>query len=170
MFKSTIRTIVQGILGIAALALLGAAFLLFLRVEHNALYRHERPIRPGIKIGPQVSQRGSQTQSDSLHELLGSKSTEDDRRMTAVFSSDTLPRMLKIGLIKELRRGESNSLMIVNGRMWRARKKETKQELLLQLRSFNKVHNHPTPVQVRDDSTRQLLAEISPTAEVSIFL
>lgn len=169
--KFLVRRALQGVVAVVAVGALGVLFMLFLRVEQHALKRNERPIRPGLATGnKQASQNLSDTQSDSLYELFGAKFTVDERTLAEVFSADTLPRMLELGLIKELRRGDVNALLIVDGRLWRARKRETKHQLLVQLRAYNKVHALPTPVQVRDASTKQLLAEISPTAVLSIYL
>ena len=169
-YTATLRRIGKIVLGVSAVVALGVAFLLFLKMEQRSLYRMGRPNTPDSRSGLQTAPVRPSPGSDSLRELFNSNITQLDRDQAEVFSKDTLPRMFKLGLIKQLRHSESSTLLIVNGRVWRSRKKEFKREFLTQLRAYNKIHQLPTPTQVRDLETQQLLAEISPAAEVIIFL
>lgn len=126
------------------LALLLAAGAFWLIAEHDA--RVMVTMRPFTTNADQPSFRP----------------TPDEERVAVQFSDTTLPQLKQLGLITRYRRTDAETVITVNGRLWKERSPFFKESLLEQLYIYNKVHGYAVNARIIDDATDQLYAQISP--------
>jgi hypothetical protein len=95
--------------------------------------------------------------------------TPDEERVAVQFSDTTLPQLQQLGLITHYRRTEAETLITVNGRLWKERSPFFKESFLEQLYLYNKVHGYAVNARVIDDVTEQLYAQITPPDRRLVF-
>jgi hypothetical protein len=93
----------------------------------------------------------------------------DEKRIASHFSADTLPGLMRTGLIRGYRRNSSGSSISVNGKLWKNRSKYFKQSLLTEAFVFNKVNNYELSIKIIDDLSGILYAQISSSAETDFY-
>lgn len=87
--------------------------------------------------------------------------TPEEQRMAAQFADTTLPELRRLGLITRYSRTEAETLITVNGRVWRERSPFFKESLLRQLCIYNQVNGYQVRSRIVDDATEQLYAELA---------
>lgn len=95
--------------------------------------------------------------------------TPDEQRVAVQFSDTTLPQLKQLGLITRYTRSEAETVITVNGRLWKERSPFFKESFLEQLYLYNKVHGFAVNARVIDDATDQLYAQISPPDRRLVF-
>lgn len=112
---------------------------------------------------------------DSIHPFTANadqpsfRPTPDEQRVAVQFSDTTLPQLKQLGLITHYRRTEVETVITVNGRLWKERSPFFKESFLEQLYLYNKVHGFAVNARVIDDATDQLFAQISPPDRRLVF-
>ncbi|NUN69184.1 MAG: hypothetical protein HUU02_05685 [Bacteroidetes bacterium] len=146
MRPSTIQTTLA--LLAAALITAGAYWLI---AEHDA--RVMAAMRPFISNADQTAFRP----------------TPDEQRVAIQFSDTTLPQLQQLGLISRYTRTEAETIITVNGRLWKERSPFFKESFIEQLYLYNKVHGYALRARVIDDATEQLYAQIIPPDRRMVF-
>ena len=90
------------------------------------------------------------------------RATEEERRIAARFADSTLPEMKRLGLLRTYTRTDIETVITVNGSVWRARSQFFKESFLTQTAVYNRVNGFAAAVKVVDHDTHRLLAEIVP--------
>ena len=95
--------------------------------------------------------------------------SSDEKRIAHHFETDTLPGLIRKGLIKKYSRNESGTRIMVAGRVWKQRSAFFKQCLLKELLVYDKVNRYQPRAQIVDSISGLLYAEISPEAEIEFY-
>jgi hypothetical protein len=93
----------------------------------------------------------------------------DEQRIANHFSADTLPGLMKKGLIEKYGRSAFGTCIVVNGILWKIRSKYFKQSLLTEVFVYNKVNNYKLSTKIIDSSSGKLYAQISSSAKIDIY-
>ena len=88
------------------------------------------------------------------------ESTHDEQRIARHFAIDTLPGLMRMGLIKKYERHESGSLLLVAGKVWKNRSKFFKECFMREMIIYNHVNGYAGGIRVLDSSTHQLYAHV----------
>jgi hypothetical protein len=95
--------------------------------------------------------------------------SQDEKRIASHFSADTLPGLMRTGLIQGYRRNSSGSYIFVNGKLWKNRSEYFKQSLLTEMFVFNKVNDYELSTKIIDSLSGKLYAQISSSAETDFY-
>jgi len=93
----------------------------------------------------------------------------DEQRIANHFSADTLPGLMRKGLIEKYARSASGTCIAVNGILWKIRSKYFKQSLLTEVYVYNKVNDYELSTKIIDSSSGRLYAQISSSAKIDIY-
>ena len=93
----------------------------------------------------------------------------EERRIAAMFVADTLPRLMKMGLITKYERNETNTTVLVAGSIWKARTHFVKDSLLKAVSVYNRVNGFAQPTIILDDHTGVLYAQVLPSDKREIY-
>lgn len=108
--------------------------------------------------------------ADSVNKLLGSAMfTAQELKLAEKFETDTLPTILKTGLVKQFKRNDDMTFVLVDGTKWVRQEYTTKAELIFEIVITNKVRGYASALQVRDFETGKLYANICPPAIVEMY-
>ena len=100
---------------------------------------------------------------------LSDEITDDERRVAKLFIADTLPRLMKRGLITKYLRNETNTTLLVVGSAWRGRTQFVKESLLAAVLAFNKVNGYNLWTRVLDDRDGTLYAQVLPSDRTELY-
>lgn len=95
--------------------------------------------------------------------------TQDERRIAGQFLADTLPRLMKKGLITRYVRSTEGTTILVPGRVWKPRTRFVKESLLAAVCAFNKVNGFNAWARVVDDRTGRLYAQVLPSERKELY-
>jgi hypothetical protein len=95
--------------------------------------------------------------------------SEDEHRIAKLFIADTLPRLLKMGLISKYRRNESITLLSVPGRIWKTRTRFVKESLLTAVSVYNRVNGFSPWTRILDDRTGAIYAQVLPSNQKELY-
>jgi hypothetical protein len=84
--------------------------------------------------------------------------SRDEQRIARHFTMDTLPGLMRRGLIKKYERYETGTLLLVTGKIWKDRSRFFKECLLTEMLVYNQVNGYALGIRVLDSSSRQLYA------------
>jgi hypothetical protein len=84
----------------------------------------------------------------------------DEHRIAGHFIADTLPGLMKYGLIKRYERHNSGTLILVSGIIWKARSKFFKESLLTEIAVYNKVNSYTLVTKIVGYKSRRLYAQV----------
>lgn len=108
--------------------------------------------------------------ADSVNKLLGSATfTTDELKLAEKFETDTLPTALKTGLVKQFKRNDEMTFVLVDGTKWVRQEYTMKVDLIFEIVITNKVRGYASALQVRDFETGKLYANIRPPATVEMY-
>jgi hypothetical protein len=82
---------------------------------------------------------------------------------------DTLPGLLRLGLVHRYQRNTLGTYLEVNGNLWKCRSRFFKQSLLKEVLVFNKVHGYELSTRIIDSTSKKLYAQISPSAAMDFY-
>jgi hypothetical protein len=100
---------------------------------------------------------------------LSDEITDDERRVANLFIADTLPRLMKKGLITKYVRNETNTTLLVVGSVWKGRTRFVKESLLTAVLAFNKVNGHNLWTRVLDECDGTLYAQVLPSDRRELY-
>lgn len=86
--------------------------------------------------------------------------SNDEIRVANNFISDTLPRLMKMGLITKYQRNENTTALLVAGRVWNMRSRFVKESLLTAIATYNKVNGLSAWTLVLDDHDGTMYAQV----------
>ena len=95
--------------------------------------------------------------------------SNDERRVANNFISDTLPRLMKMGLITKYQRNEDTTALLVAGRVWNQRSLFVKESLLTAVATYNKVNGFSAWTLVLDDHDGTMYAQVLPSNRKEIY-
>lgn len=95
--------------------------------------------------------------------------TGDERRVANQFIADTLPRLMKLGLISKYQRDEKVTALYVPGHIWKARTRFVKQSVLTAVSAYNKVNGLSLWTMVLDDRTGTMYAQVLPSNRKELY-
>ena len=95
--------------------------------------------------------------------------TGDEQRVADLFIADTLPRLMKKGLITKYVRTEMNTTLFVVGHVWKVRNRFVKENLLTAVAVYNKVNGFNPWTQVLDDRNGTLYAQVLPPDRKEVY-
>lgn len=95
--------------------------------------------------------------------------TPDEQRVALQFSDTTLPQLTALGLITRCTRTDAETVITVNGRIWKQRSAFFHESLLEQIYIYNTVHRIALRTRIIDDRTDQLYAEITASGRRMTF-
>lgn len=108
--------------------------------------------------------------ADSVNKLLGNTTfTPEELKLAEKFETDTLPTILKTGLIKQFRRNEEMTFVMVDGTKWARQDYTMKADLIFEIVITNKVRGYASALQVLDYQTGKLYANIRPPSTVEMY-
>lgn len=90
-------------------------------------------------------------------------------KLARKFETDTLPRLLKAGIIKQFKRSNQMTLVFVDEQRWKNQPHEAKVDVLSELLASNLVNGYSSWTDVRDFETGKLLAGISFSGSVELY-
>jgi hypothetical protein len=82
----------------------------------------------------------------------------DEHRIAQRFEADTLPGLMRCGLIKKYERRQTGTVLFVAGKVWKARSRFFKESLLLEALVYNKVNGYALETRIVDHYSQQLYA------------
>jgi hypothetical protein len=82
----------------------------------------------------------------------------DEYRIAQHFDADTLPGLMRCGLIKKYERHRTGTILYVAGKVWKGRSRFFKESLLLEAVIYNKVNGYALETRIVDDCSQQLYA------------
>ena len=99
-----------------------------------------------------------QTQSGSFLQQKPDEFNTTEHRIARHFEIDTLPGLMRHGLVKKYERHSAGTTLFVVGKIWQARSKYFQESLLREILIYNKVHGYELHTQVIDVSSHRLYA------------
>jgi len=93
----------------------------------------------------------------------------DEQRIARQFERDTLPGLMRFGLIKKYERHRTCTTVYVAGKIWKERSRFFKESLLLGALVFNKVNGYPLEIKIVDHSSHRLYAQAASEDRKEIF-
>ena len=113
-----------------------------------------------------TNQSGSAVKGNNLHHhsdhtlptqwIKGFKN--DEYRIAQQFAVDTLPELMRLGLIKKYERHRRGTTVFVTGKVWKERSRFFKESLLLATMVYNKVNGYSLETRIVDHCSQQLYA------------
>ncbi|MGD0035893.1 MAG: hypothetical protein ABSC53_01190 [Bacteroidota bacterium] len=101
----------------------------------------------------------SHRRSPYIFSIQGAKEfNSDERRIAQHFATDTLPGLMRRGLIKKYERNESGNVLFVAGKLWKERSRFFKESLLLEALVYNKVNGYALDTRIVDHRSQCLYA------------
>jgi hypothetical protein len=82
----------------------------------------------------------------------------DEQRIARHFEADTLPGLIRRGLVKKYERHLNGTKLFVAGEVWKQRSRFFKESLLAEALVYNKVHGYSLETQVIDHCSLHLYA------------
>jgi hypothetical protein len=93
----------------------------------------------------------------------------DEHRIAQQFDADTLPGLMRCGLIKKYERRQTGTIVFVSGKVWKERSRFFKESLLLASLVYNKVNGYPLETRIVDCCSQQLYAHAISTDRKEFF-
>lgn len=85
------------------------------------------------------------------------------------FIDSTLPALRSFGLIVNVEQNTWETLILVNGAMWRERSQFFKESFLQQLSTYNRVRKRPSAVRIVDQQSGRMVAQIFLSGQKEVF-
>jgi hypothetical protein len=93
----------------------------------------------------------------------------DEIRISNLFVEDTLPRLIRSGIVKKYELTHRRTLLFVNGKLWKQRSQFFKNCLLKEILAHNTVNGYSPETRIIDNQSRKLFAKISPSFSFTFF-
>ena len=109
--------------------------------------------------------------TDSLKSSLRDSAwTPEERRQGELFGSDTIPHLMRSGLIAQYREESGRAIVVVNGKLWLDRSEYFKISFLKQAYLSLRMRSESPAIEVRDSASRALVAEALSPSDIRIYL
>jgi hypothetical protein len=95
--------------------------------------------------------------------------TKEEHRIAEHFTADTLPGLIKLGLVKKYERRGTGTLLLVDGKIWKKRSRFFKESLLAEMAVYNRVKGFAAESVILDDRSHQLYARVLPEGRKEIY-
>ena len=95
--------------------------------------------------------------------------TPDEQRVAKQCSTDTLPELMRKGLIEKYERNTYGTYIAVNGNLWKNRSKFFKQSLMMEVLAYNKVNCFQLSTKVIDSLSSKLYVQISEASKIDFY-
>ena len=93
----------------------------------------------------------------------------DEHRIAQQFDADTLPGLMRSGLIKKYARHQTGTILFVSGKVWKERSRFFKESLLIASLMYNKVNGYPLETRIVDCCSQRLYAHAISTDRKEFF-
>jgi len=93
----------------------------------------------------------------------------DEQRIAQQFAKDTLPGLIRNGLITKYERNETGTRIMVSGHVWKNRSQFFKQSFMTALMVYDRVERYQPRAQIVDSISGALYAEISPDSTIALY-
>jgi hypothetical protein len=93
----------------------------------------------------------------------------DEHRIAQQFEIDTLPGLMRRGLIKKYERHQTGTIVFVTGKVWQGRSRFFKKSLLSAVLVYNKVHGYALDTRIIDHRSQQLYAHAVSEDRIEFF-
>lgn len=153
----TMKTICTKTIKIIVCAIGVCAVIMFLRTSYR------QPKYPSITAVQQIHR------NDLCPIFTKTKQQPDEERIAKHFAEDTLPGLMKKGLIKKYRRTAIGTYIAVNGALWKSRSEYFKHCLLKELLVYNTFHGYPAAARIMDSTSGKLYAQITPSSKTNFY-
>jgi hypothetical protein len=94
---------------------------------------------------------------------------DSEGRIARHFEADTLPGLMRCGLVKKYERYKNGTIVFVTGEIWKQRSRFFKESLLAEAVVYNKVHGYSLETRIIDHRSRQLYARAVSAAEKEFY-
>ncbi len=106
-----------------------------------------------------INEKNNHHRSIGLFPMQWKKEFESDERKIALhFVADTLPGLMRRGLIKKYECNQSGNVLFVAGKLWKERSRFFKESLLSEALVYNKVNGYVLDTRIVDHRSRHLYA------------
>ena len=95
--------------------------------------------------------------------------TMDEQRIARQFLADTLPQLMRKGLITKYKRTDTNTSLFVIGHVWKERSLFVKQSLLKAVATYNKVNGFSLWTLILDNRNGKLYAQVLPSNRSEVY-
>jgi hypothetical protein len=119
-----------------------------------------------------TSMRGSNNHLRSAHVLptpWAKDYNNDESRIAQHFAVDTLPGLMRRGLIKKYERHQTGTVLFVAGKIWKERTRFFKESLLSETLVYNKVNNYALETRIVDHRSQKLYAHAVSSDQKEFF-
>ena len=111
------------------------------------------------KDGPKFRQHSLRRVADTSFLLRdSSKALTTKEKIALHFVQDTLPGLMRMGLVGKYVRSETKTILYVRGKLWKARTRFFQESLLTESMVYNAVNGYPLETQIVDDTNDHLYA------------
>lgn len=93
----------------------------------------------------------------------------DEKRIARHFAHDTLPGLVKAGLINKYQCSNKGTYLFVTGNLWSARSQFFKSSLLTEVYIYNKINGYGLSTSIIDTVSGKLYAQISSSAKIDFY-
>lgn len=109
--------------------------------------------------GASIRNGNSHHRSPYIFSIQGTKEfNSEECRIAQHFATDTLPGLMRRGLIKKYGRNESGNVLFVAGKLWKERSRFFKESLLSEVLVYNKVNGYALDTRIIDHRSQRLYA------------
>jgi hypothetical protein len=149
--KTNVGSMITGIVGLCLIAFIAFSVI-------------RQPVQP-------IAHANTEIHPNSLCPLLSNdkKQTTDEERVARHFAADTLPGLIKKGMIKKYQRTVSGTYIAVNGNLWKRRSSYFKRCLLKEVLVYNTFNGYAISTQIVDSTSGKLYAQIAPSATMDFY-
>jgi hypothetical protein len=106
-----------------------------------------------------IKERNSYHHSTDIFSIHRKREFDNNEHKIAQhFGVDTLPGLMRRGLIKKYERNESGNVLFVAGKLWKERSRFFKESLLSEALVYNKVNGYTLDTRIVDHRSKQLYA------------
>ncbi len=126
-------------------------------------------LRMETMISGPASAMHAEKYSFSVSHVNEGSVTPDEQRVAQRFVKDTLPGLIRKGLITRYERNPSGTRIVVSGLLWKNRSTFFKQSFMAALLVYDKVEKFHPHARVVDGASGTLYAEISPESKISFY-
>ena len=92
-----------------------------------------------------------------------------EKRVAQNFLKDTIPGLIRRGLITKYERNESGTRIMVSGRVWKKRSQFFKQSFMTALQVYDRLERLQPHARIVDNTSGALYAEISPDSKIALY-
>ncbi len=151
------KTIYRKLRTIGVCAIGAFALIMFLRTSYR------QPNYPSITAVQQIHP------DERCLMFTKTKQPSNEERIAKHFAEDTLPGLIKKGLIKKYQRTTEETCISVDGGLWNGRSAFFKQSLMKELSVYNTFNGYAVTARIVDSTSGKLYAQIAPSSKIIFY-